>query len=132
MIVFFAPPLAFTVLVTVLAGVFWFLDEPAAYRTRILIPGRREPYRLPWPMNFIEALIFTSALALIMAGTLSVTTWLGIWLFEPSLWRLLPPVTAFVALRVCIPPILKTLAARKWEEALRDAELGEEEEDSGQ
>lgn len=135
MIVFFAPTLAFTVLVTALTGVFWFLDEPAAYRTRILIPGRREPWRLPWPMNFIEALIFTSALALIMAGTLSVTTWLGIWLFEPSPWRLLPPVTAFVALKLLIPSILKTLAARKREEALRDAELaelGEEEEDSGQ
>lgn len=123
--VFFAPSIAFTVLVTALAGVFWFLDEPAAYRTRILIPGRREPWRLPWPMNFIEALIFTSALALIMAGILSVTTWLGIWLFEPSPWRLLPPVTAFVALKLLIPSILKTLAVRKWEEALRDAEPGE-------
>ena len=60
-----------------------------------------------------------------MAGTLSVTTWLGIWLFEPSPLRLLPPLTAFVALKLLIPSILKPPAARKWEEALRDAEPGE-------
>lgn len=45
------------------------------------------------------------------------------------------PFIFVVALKLLIPSILKTLAARKWEEALRDAELaelGEEEEDSGQ
>ena len=52
-------------------------------RTRIVVPGRREP------------------------------------------WRLLPPVAAFVVLRVSIPSILKTLATRKREKALRDAEPGE-------
>ena len=46
-------------------------------------------------------------------------------LFEPSPWRLLPPVTAFAALKLLIPSILKPPAARKWEEALRDAEPGE-------
>lgn len=124
--VFLAPSIAVTVIVTGLTAVFWFLEKPAASRkTRILIPGRREPWRLPWPMSFIEALVFTSALALVMAGTLSVTTWLGIWLFEPAPLRLLPPVTAFVALKLLIPSILKPPAARKWEEALRDTEPGE-------
>ena len=104
-------------------------------RTRIAVPGRREPWRLPWPMDLVGALKFANIMGIVITGTLILAIELGIWLFEPSLWRLLPPVTAFVALRVCIPSILKTLAARKWEEALRDAELaelGEEEEDSGQ
>lgn len=104
-------------------------------RTRIVVPGRREPWRLPWPMTLTEALKFANIMGIVITGTLLLAVELGIWLFEPSPWRLLPPVTAFVALRVCIPSILKTLAARKWEEALRDAELaelGEEEEDPGQ
>ena len=45
------------------------------------------------------------------------------------------PTLAFTVLVTVLPSILKTLAARKREEALRDAELaelGEEEEDSGQ
>ena len=104
-------------------------------RTHIVVPGSREPYRLPWPMDLAGALKFVNILGIGITGTLLLAIELGFWLFEPSLWRLLPPVTAFVALRLLIPSILKTLAARKWEEALRDAELaelGEEEEDSGQ
>lgn len=101
-------------------------------RTRIVVPGSREPYRLPWPMDLAGALKFVNILGIVITGTLILTIELGIWLFGPSLWRLAPAVVAFAALRVFIPSILKTLAARKWEEALRDAELGEEEEDSGQ
>ena len=118
----------------------WFNGSgpSATRRTRIVVPGSRKTYRLPWPMDLAGALKFVNILGIVITGTLILTIELGIWLFEPSLWRLLPPVTAFVALRVCIPSILKTLAARKREEALRDAELaelaelGEEEEDSGQ
>ena len=104
-------------------------------RTHIVVPGSRKTYRLPWPMTLTEALKFVNIMGIGITGTLILAVELGFWLFEPSLWRLLPPVTAFVALRLLIPSILKTLAARKWEEALRDAELaelGEEEEDSGQ
>lgn len=64
-------------------------------------------------------------MGIVITGTLILAIELGIWLFEPSPWRLLPPVTAFVALKLLIPSILKTLAARKWEKALRDAEPGE-------
>ena len=101
-------------------------------RTHIVVPGSRKTYRLPWPMDLAGALKFANILGIVITGTLILAIELGIWLFEPSPWRLLPPVAAFVVLRVFIPSILKTLAARKWEEALRDAELGEEEEDSGQ
>lgn len=104
-------------------------------RTRIVFPGSGKTYRLPWPMTLTEALKFVNIMGIVITGTLLLAIELGFWLFEPSPWRLLPPVTAFVALRVCIPSILKTLAARKREKALRDAELaelGEEEEDPGQ
>lgn len=94
-------------------------------RTRIAVPGRREPWRLPWPMDLVGALKFANIMGIVITGTLILAVELGIWLFEPSLWRLLPPVTAFVALKLLIPSILETLAARKWEEALRDAEPGE-------
>lgn len=94
-------------------------------RTRIVVPGSREPYRLPWPMDLAGALKFVNILGIGITGTLLLAIELGFWLFEPSPWRLLPPVTAFVALKLLIPSILKTLAARKWEKALRDAEPGE-------
>ena len=94
-------------------------------RTRIVVPGRREPWRLPWPMTLTEALKFVNIMGIVITGTLILAIELGIWLFEPSPWRLLPPVAAFVVLRVSIPSILKTLATRKWEKALRDAEPGE-------
>ncbi len=112
----------------------WFNGScsPATRRTRIVVPGSRKTYRLPWSMTLTEALKFVNIMGIVITGTLILAIELGIWLFEPSPWRLLPPVAAFVVLRVFIPSILKTLAARKWEEALRDAELGEEEEDSGQ
>lgn len=101
-------------------------------RTHIVVPGSRKTYRLPWPMDLAGALKFVNIMGIGITGTLLLAIELGFWLFEPSLWRLLPPVAAFVVLRVFIPSVLKTLAARKWEKALRDAELGEEEEDSGQ
>jgi len=83
-------------------------------------------------MTLPEALKFINILGIGITGTLLLAIELGFWLFEPSPWRLLPPVTAFVALKLLIRSVLKKLAARKREEALRDAELGEEEEDSGQ
>ena len=101
-------------------------------RTHIVVPGSRKTYRLPWPMDLAGALKFVNIMGIGITGTLLLAIELGFWLFEPSLWRLLPPVAAFVVLRVFIPSVLKTLAARKWEKALRDAELGEEGEDSGQ
>lgn len=101
-------------------------------RTHIVVPGSRKTYRLPWPMDLAGALKFVNIMGIVITGTLILAIELGFWLFEPSLWRLLPPVTAFVALKLLIRSVLKKLAARKWEEALRDAELGEEEEDSGQ
>lgn len=94
-------------------------------RTRIVVPGSRKTYRLPWPMDLAGALKFVNIMGIVITGTLILAIELGIWLFEPSLWRLLPPVAAFVVLRVFIPSILKPLAARKWEEALRDTEPGE-------
>lgn len=94
-------------------------------RTRIVVPGSRKTWRLPWPMDLAGALKFVNILGIVITGTLLLAIELGFWLFEPSPWRLLPPVTAFVALKLLIPSILKTLAARKWEKALRDAEPGE-------
>lgn len=105
----------------------WFnASAPSTMRrTRIVFPGSGKTYRLPWPMTLTEALKFVNIMGIVITGTLILAIELGFWLFEPSLWRLLPPVAAFAALRVFIPSILKTLAARKWEKALRDAEPGE-------
>lgn len=95
-------------------------------RTRIVVPGRREPCRLPWPMDLAGALKFVNILGIGITGTLLLAIELGFWLFGPSLWRLAPAVVAFAALRLLIPSILKTLAARKrGGEALNDAEPGE-------
>lgn len=82
-------------------------------RTRIVVPGRREPCRLPWPMDLAGALKFVNILGIGITGTLLLAIELGFWLFGPSLWRLAPAVVAFAALRLLIPSILKTLAARK-------------------
>lgn len=116
----------------VLLGWFNASAPSAMRRTRIVFPGSGKTYRLPWPMTLPEALKFINILGIGITGTLLLAIELGFWLFEPLPWRLLPPVTAFVALKLLIRSVLKKLAARKREEALRDAELGEEEEDSGQ
>lgn len=112
----------------------WFnASAPSTMRrTRIVFPGSGKTYRLPWPMTLTEALKFINILGIVITGTLILAIELGFWLFEPSPWRFAPAVVSFAALKLLIPSVLKKLATRKWEEALRDAELGEEEEDSGQ
>lgn len=99
-------------------------------RTRIVFPGSGKTYRLPWPMTLTEALKFVNIMGIVITGTLILAIELGFWLFEPSPWRFAPAVVSFAALKLLIPSVLKKLATRKWEEALRDA--GPEEVDSGE
>lgn len=89
-------------------------------RTRIVVPGRREPWRLPWSMTLHEALKFVNIMGIVITGTLILAIELGFWLFEPSPWRFAPALVSLAALKLLIPSVLKKLAVRK-----RDAETGE-------
>jgi hypothetical protein len=76
-------------------------------------------------MTLTEALKFVNIMGIVITGTLILAIELGFWLFEPSPWRFAPAVVSFAALKLLIPSVLKKLATRKWEEALRDAGPGE-------
>ena len=105
----------------------WFnASAPSTMRrTRIVFPGSGKTYRLPWPMTLTEALKFVNILGIVITGTLILAIELGFWLFEPSPWRFAPALVSLAAVKLLIRSVLKKLATRKWEEALRDAGPGE-------
>jgi len=105
----------------------WFnASAPSTMRrTRIVFPGSGKTYRLPWPMTLPEALKFINILGIGITGTLLLAIELGFWLFEPSPWRFAPALVSLAAVKLLIRSVLKKLATRKWEEALRDAGPGE-------
>jgi len=122
MIMLFAPAIVSTVIVTGLAAVFWFLNEPTfSRRTRILIPGRREPWRLPWAMSFVEILVLASTVTFVAVGAFSVAVWLGMVIFDDNSFapgRVVLPTIVALELKRRIPLTLRAFAARKQQKTL--------------
>ena len=135
-IMYFAPAIVSTVIVTGLTALFWFLSEPTfSRRSRILIPGRREPWRLPWAMSFMEVLVLASTVTFVAVGAFSVAVWVGMVLFDDNSFspgRVVPPGIVALELKRRIPLILTALAVRKQQKALHDDEPGERETESRQ